>query len=284
MNNEPQNLKEQEINESVEESTQKSQEPQVIEKTVVKKDPYAVDPREVVTDFMNPVVWKQMQAMAKTFVESGALPESDNAARVMMKFQAGREMGMTPTRSIKAFYFVNGSMNLYGAETMRRLREHGWSLSYKDEANKCTATIKNESGEEYSDSLTFEEAEKSGWTKGSRGLKPGWYEGVNRRLKLRYGALSIVIKSYVPEVLGSASDIAEVAMDYAPVIEEYREQVSVPETSGEPATDDQMETLKSVAPETYNGWVDSGTERPSKAEAARMIKEAVSGRAKKGGE
>lgn len=163
--------------------------------------------------------WTGWMKMADTFIKSGALPSTDNISTVMMKIQAGYEMGMTPLRAIKAFYFVKGVMNIYGAEVTRRFRDHGWKINYKDEANKCTATI--EKGEEkYTDTLTFEDAEKSGWTKDSyKNLKPGWIEGANRNQKLRYGVLSKLIKSYVPEILGSAVDIVEVAEDTVPVIQ-----------------------------------------------------------------
>jgi hypothetical protein len=163
--------------------------------------------------------WNGWMTMAKTFVESGALPKDDNTAKVVMKIQAGYEMGMTPVRAIKAFYFVNGVMNIFGAEVTRRLTEHGWKIDYKEEPNKCTATIKNNE-DTYSDTLTFDEAVKSHWTTTpSNSLKPGWYEGANRKQKLRYGALSMLIKSHVPEVLGSAVDIVEIAEDTVPVIQ-----------------------------------------------------------------
>lgn len=170
----------------------------------------------VKTDFFDPIIWAQMSGMAQKFVDSKALSESENAAKLIMKMQAGREMGMGPIESLKAFYFVNGTMNIFGAAMTRRLREHGWSLTYTDTSDACTATI-TKGDEKYSDTLTFAEAQKSGWTTSSRGPKPGWMEGANRKLKLRYGALSMLIKSYVPEVLGAAVDIAEVADDTTPI-------------------------------------------------------------------
>ena len=39
-------------------------------------------------------------------------------------------------------------------------------------------------------------------------------------MKLRYGVLSKIIKTYIPEVLGSLGDITEVAEDYVIVEEE----------------------------------------------------------------
>ena len=76
--------------------------------------------------------WQGWTVLAETFVKSGALPAGDNTAKVMMKIQAGFEMGMTPVRAIKAFYFVNGVMNIFGAEVTRRLTEHGWKITYSE--------------------------------------------------------------------------------------------------------------------------------------------------------
>ncbi len=216
------------------------------------------------TEFLNPVVWGQMKAMSQAFVKSGALPKSENDFTVLMKIQAGYEMGMKPLEAVKSFYFVNGAINIFGSATMRRLREHGWRISYKDEPNKCTVTVEK-GDEKYTETLTFEEAEKSGWTKSSQGLKLGWFDGVNRRLKLRYGATSILIKTYLPEVLGSATDIAEVAMDYD--LEPKNDSTPAPQVANgdEPATDQQIETLKQM------GYTDGELEGATRSQAVKLL-------------
>jgi len=45
-------------------------------------------------------------------------------------------------------------------------------------------------------------------------------------MKLRYGVLSKIIKTYVPEVMGSAGDIAEIAEDYV-IVEEPASDINV---------------------------------------------------------
>lgn len=178
-------------------------------------------------EFYNLAKWEVMKKMADDMVKSGALPRGDNAYTVMMKMQAGREMGLKPIESIKSFYIVNGVLSIFGDAVIRRLREHGYKvLPYKEADNTCTATIEKD-GEKYSETFTFEEAEKSGWTKSSSGLKPGWILGINRRRKLRYGAMSTLIKTYVPEVLGAASDIAEVAEDTVPLYKKDRVEAAL---------------------------------------------------------
>src|SRR5258706_14862520 len=64
--------------------------------------------------FYNIGTWEVMSRMANDMVKSGALPKGDNAYTVMMKMQAGREMGLKPVESIKAFYIVNGVLNIFG--------------------------------------------------------------------------------------------------------------------------------------------------------------------------
>lgn len=209
-------------------------------KEMTEKNKSMLAPNQVESEIFNPVVWSQMKGMAETYKASGALPADMNASKIVMVMQAGYEMGMKPIEAIKSFYFVKGTINIFGSAVARRLRSHGWTIQYVDEPNKCTATVKKDD-EEYTDTLTFEEAEKSKWTSSSQGLKPGWYDGVNRKLKLRYGVLSILIKTYLPEVLGSATDIVEVAQDMAPVIEGA---FTEGEADGEAADERTLDTLK----------------------------------------
>lgn len=173
--------------------------------------------------YFSPVVWKQMKEMATTFIESRALPQNiANAQQAIMIMQSGYEMGLKPIESLKSLYIVNGQINIWGAALMRRLREHGWRIEYKNsiERGGSVTAIARKDKERYEDTASFDAAEKSGYTKSRDGsLKVGWKEGINRQLKLRYLAVSMLIKTYIPEVMGSVSDIQEVAEDY-PVVEE----------------------------------------------------------------
>ena len=168
-------------------------------------------------EFMNLGTWEVMKKMSEDMVRSGALPSTDNIYTVLVKLQTGWEMGLKPMEAIKSLYIVNGVLNIFGDAVIRRLKEHGWTIMpYEETADSCKATIKK-NGQEYSETFTFGDAEKSGWTHSSKGIKPGWIEGINRRRKLRYGAISTLIKTYVPEVLGAASEIAEIAEDTIPL-------------------------------------------------------------------
>jgi hypothetical protein len=185
------------------------------------------------SNYFDPIVWGQMKEMSQVFFTSHAIPSYiANAPQLMMIIQAGYEMGMKPLEAMKSLYMVNGSINLWGSALIRRLREHGWVVAYKmstENEGTCVATVSKDK-ETYSESYSFSSAEKSGYTKDSKGsLKVGWRVGVNRNLKLRYGAISMIIKSYIPEVLGSASDVAEIVEDY-PIIES---EPTKPVTKGE---------------------------------------------------
>ncbi len=170
------------------------------------------------TEVFDPVNWAQFKEMAKTFIDSGALPEGTNAEKLIIKMQAGFEMGMKPFEAIKGLYIVNGMIAIGGRDLIKQLRKHGWVVSYTDESNESVTATVSKGDENYTDTFTFEQAKKSGWTTAKGSLKPGWKEGANRDLKMRYAVVSKIVKSYLPEVMGTAVDIMEVAEDTIPVI------------------------------------------------------------------
>lgn len=206
--------------------------PEIPERDISEPEEMTTDivARTVSNTFMNPVVWQQMEKMAQVFFMSKAFPSYiQNAAQLQVIMQAGYEMGMKPMEALKSLYIVNGQVNVWGAALGRRLREHGWTIKYNkdkdaDEGEGVTAIIERKSTKEkYEMTAYFSAAEKSGYTKYNGTEKVGWRAGTNRRLKLSYLALSMLIKLHVPEVLGSASDIQEVAEDY-PIDEAKKEK------------------------------------------------------------
>lgn len=170
------------------------------------------------TSVMDPTEYQQIKVVANDLVKSGALPESfKNAHQVMMAILAGREMGMGTQEALSDLYFVGGRLQIYGKATPAALRRAGWQIvKFEEDATQCTATIRNaKTGEEITDTFTYEEAELSGFTKDKYGnLKVGWKEGANRKRKLRYGVLSQIIHTYVPEVLGAVTGVGEYSEDY----------------------------------------------------------------------
>lgn len=168
------------------------------------------------TSVIDPIAWKQINGMAETLIKSRALPTYiQNKEQAIVVMQSGYEMGMKPVESLNSLYLVNGQITIWGKALVKRFKIHGWNLSYKDKKDETTVTATNQkTGETISESMSFEEAERSGYTKGNNGkLKFGWQEGTNRILKLRYGALNKMLKTQLPEVLESAQGVAEVYED-----------------------------------------------------------------------
>lgn len=175
------------------------------------------------SSILDPNVYMQMKSISNDFFNSKAVPSAyQNTFQVLFGLQAGYEMGMQPVESLQSLTIVNGSISLWGKAIPKRLRLHGWKLKFEEggdgDEQFCEATITNEKlGEEYTEKITFKEAEDSGYTKDNSGrLKVGWKPGMNRRLKLRYDVLDMLCKTYVPEVFGPAAGTAEVLQDVNP--------------------------------------------------------------------
>ncbi len=167
------------------------------------------------TDLVNPIVWKQIKGMAQTMIESRAMPvHIQNVQQAIVVMQAGYEMGMKPMQAINSLYIVKGQVTVWGKAIAGQFIKHGYRLKFKDEPNKTTVTVTHKDGFEATETFTFEEAEKSGYTKDRNGkLKFGWREGANRNIKLRYNALNKLAKTQCAEVLGAAVGITEVYQD-----------------------------------------------------------------------
>lgn len=184
------------------------------------------------TSIFDPAVWEQMKGMASVFIQSKALPSYiNNAAQVMLLFSHGRDMGMSPTQALSSLYIVNGTVTIWGRAVIARLTQNGYRVKYKDgdclsDDAWCEATVINPNGETYIEKYTFKEAKNSISIMFSNGkLKVGWLPGQNRKLKLRYGAVNIILKTYLPHLLYGCNGIAEIDGD---AINEKVEQVTAP--------------------------------------------------------
>lgn len=176
------------------------------------------DSKYIKTEYLNPVIWSQMKGMATMFHKSGALPKHlDSVEKVIVQMQTGVEMGMKPMESIQSLYIVHGNVNIWGKATVKALRKHGWRISYPDESDThCTAKVVNMENPDdfYEETFEYQEAVDSGYTMDNYNKpKVGWKKGANRKMKMRYNALSRIIKSYIPEVLEGVAEIQEVAED-----------------------------------------------------------------------
>ena len=168
------------------------------------------------TSFLDPNLYTQLKGLANDFIKSKAIPSVwTSPQQVLVGLQTGVEMGMKPMEAMNSLYPVNGAINVWGKATIRRLTEHGYTIQYTDESQEaCTAVI-TKGDETYTETFKFQDAVDSGYTADKNGkLKIGWKSGMNRRKKLRYGVISLIISTYIPHVLGSAMGIVEVSEDY----------------------------------------------------------------------
>jgi hypothetical protein len=107
--------------------------------------------------------------------------------------------------------------NVFGKALPAALRRHGWNWHFENETpEQCSVVLRNtRTGEVIEDTFLFSDAVASGFIKDKSGaVKFGWKEGANRKRKLRYGVLSQVVHTYIPDVLGAVGGIAEYSEDY----------------------------------------------------------------------
>lgn len=181
--------------------------------------------RKSETNVLNPVAYEQSKMVARDFFESGALPKHlANPTQAFVTIVTGAEMGLKPMESIQGLYIINGIITLWGKAVPRQLKKHGYRFKFKNESQEqCTVVVWKGTGinepaeddEQYEETFYFKDAQDSGYTVDNYGkLKVGWKPGQNRKLKMRYNVLAALIKTYIPDVLGQAADIQEVATDY----------------------------------------------------------------------
>ena len=264
-----------------ESSAKMAEEPSRGRPAETKSAPVAmVEPKKTINDYamtettgvMNPIEYAQVMLVSSNLIAGRAIPQGfQTKEQVFMAIMAGKEMGMGMIESLNSLYFVNGKINLYGAGLVARFRAAGWDIEYEDESDtKCTAVVSRttkQGTEEVKATFLFEDAEKSGYTKARDGkLKFGWYLGMNRKLKLRYGALNLVAKTYLPEVMGAVRGIVEIEEDATP-----NGIINVPQDD-HPATSNQIEMIKKLNPDA-----DLEGTQMTKSEAAVMISELSAG-------
>lgn len=132
---------------------------------------------------------QEMGKMAEAFHRAGCFgSDVKNPYQALVKIQAGFEMGIPPMEAMNSLYIVNGHITIYGVAMSKRLRTKGWTISYDDKPDSCTVTIKK--GEE-----AYSYTANSGELTKSQAFKFAPKE------KLRWHALSRLIRFHVPEVL-----------------------------------------------------------------------------------
>lgn len=154
------------------------------------------------TNIFDPIAYTQLKNLASDLIAGGATSRDvKTAEQMLVKLQAGFELGMTPVQSLNSLYIVNGKTTIYGAALIARLRLRGWRVRYLNESVDSTTIEVTRDDEVIEDTFYYQDAVDSGYTSGDGGEKIGWKKGQNRKLKMRYGAAAQLVKTFLPEVL-----------------------------------------------------------------------------------
>lgn len=228
-------------------------------------------------DFMNPKRWAMMQAMATTFVQSGALPESiSNAPRLIMVFQAGFEAGLKPLEAVNSFYFVNGKLSMYGDTVISQVQRAGHIVEWgKCDAETATVTItRGDNKKSLTQTVTMAIAKARGWDSGKNGVKDVWRKYPESML--RYRAFGMCARFIVPDALRGIAIKEEIESEVEPeTVKDAKrpEAAADKQTADAPvhkplteALEDQEKKAAEVKPEE---------ELKPKTEAGKRIKEAM---------
>ena len=158
-------------------------------------------------EFMNPKRWQVMTAMAQTFINSGSVPASiQNAAQMIMVFQAGFEAGMQPVESLNAFYIVNGKITMYGDAVTSQIIKAGHTVEWGDcDDTKAEVTItRGDNGKAMTGKFTIDMAEKKGLFKTAKGTDNIFWKKYPENM-LKYKALGLIVDFIVPDALRGVS-------------------------------------------------------------------------------
>jgi len=191
-----------------------TEQPQAItQPKITLQDKMMIEAMNTSSEVFNPIVYTHMRRLAEDMIKAKALPRGiETAEQAIVIMQFGSEVGIKPLTALQSVYIVNGRLTMWGSMVISRLTNSGYKVEYSNETdNSCTVKVSKD-GMEYAETYTYDMADKSGYTRSSAGEKVGWKLGTNRKLKLRYGAISMILKTYLPHLLNGA-EITEVWQD-----------------------------------------------------------------------
>ena len=194
----------------------------VMEQLPPPSDKYVAAAEAKSLEFMNPKRWQVMEYMAKTFVNSGALPKSiDSAPKLIMVFQAGYEAGLQPLEALNSFYFVNGKLAMYGDTVISQVKKAGHKVIWGD-CNEKTATVtieRGDTGEKMTQTFTMDMAKERGYTS-----NPIYQKYPENMLKFR--VFGMTAKFIVPDALHGIPIKEDLESDYIEVKPETKKAQS----------------------------------------------------------
>ena len=145
---------------------------------------------------------EQALRVATQFHKAGCFGKDvQSPEQAFVKIQAGAEMGLPPMEAMNSLYIVNGKVTMWGVALSKRLREWGWKIEYL-ESTDLVAKVKISKGDE-----SFEYTATPSELKNSQAMK------FAPKDKLKWHALSRLVRFNVPEILGPISYLKEEAED-----------------------------------------------------------------------
>ena len=127
---------------------------------------------------------------------NGALPSGETSGQLLMKLQAAKDMGLTPTQAINGIGFVNGKLTVYGSAAASLMIKHNYKLEWL-ESSATTAKVKvSKDDRSHEETYTIEDARKA-----NLATKPGPWTQYPKDM-LRWKALSRARNFFCPEVAG----------------------------------------------------------------------------------
>lgn len=149
----------------------------------------------------------QMMTIADTLVKANCFGRDvNNAFQAFVKIQAGAEMQMPPMEAMNSLYIVNGKITLWGAAVSKRIRDHGWKITYEEETETQVTAVVEKNGESHQYTATQKQLKDLGSKAAGFALAD----------KLRWHALGRLLRFHIPEVMGNAVSYLKEEVDDLP--------------------------------------------------------------------
>jgi hypothetical protein len=149
-----------------------------------------------------------MLAMADRIVKSGLAPKGiDSAEKALVVILRGRELGMGVMQSLQDMYVVAGKISMVTGSMASRYLDAGHRYFILEKtAERCSVKFMLHGGQEYVETISFQEAHDAHWDQQWNKDKSTWepkatWAGRGRATMLLNRTLSSGIRSIAPGVL-----------------------------------------------------------------------------------
>lgn len=140
-----------------------------------------------------------MMTLAEAFARSGFFKDANDAAKAIVKIQAGRELGIPPVAAMTGINIVQGKINLSAnvlASLVKRHPSYNYAIEELDDT-MCEISFFENGNISGVSTFTMEDAAKAGLANGTN-----WTKYPRNMLFAR--AISNGVKWYCPDVMGGA--------------------------------------------------------------------------------